>query len=233
MIRLCTFGTTPRYAGSLKLLEREANESRYFDDVAVYTQDNLPASPPQKHFMQTRSRGYGYWIWKTLVLRDIMEKAAPDDVIIYADAGCGISTTPAARARFAEWIHDVRTHPSHRLSFQMVHMEETWTKGDLFEFMGCNEARYRKTGQHLAGIQAYLNTPENSNLLREHLRIASADDFHYLADEPSRLPNAPTFRDHRHDQSILSLLFKRDGSACRPDHWEDPEFPVVALRRRG
>ena len=233
MIRLCTFGTTPQYSGPLKLLEREANESGYFDEVAVYTQDNLPASPSQKQFMETHPRGYGFWIWKTLVLRDMMKKAAPDDVIFYADAGCGISTTPAARARFAEWIHDMRTHPSHRLSFQMVHIEETWTKADLFEFMGCDEPCYRKSGQQIAGIQAYLNTPGNHDFLREHLRIASADGFHYLNDEPSRTPNAPTFRDHRHDQSILSLLFKSAGSVSYPDHWEDSGFPVVSLRRRG
>lgn len=232
MIRLCTFGTTPEYAGSLELLEREANASGYFDEVVVYTQDTLPASPELKRFMQAHSRGYGYWIWKTPVLLDMMEKAAPGDVIVYADAGCGISTTPEARVRFAGWIQDVRTHPSHRLSFQMAHVEESWTKADLFELMDCNEDRFRKTGQHAAGIQAYLNTPENVEFLREHLLIASADGFHAISDAPSRTPNAPTFRDHRHDQSILSLLFKKHGSASRPDHWEDPGFPIVMIRRR-
>ena len=232
MIRLCTFGTTPGYARALKLLEQEANASGYFDEVVVYRQENLPAPPPLRQFMQTHPRGYGFWIWKSLALRDVMAKAGPDDVVFYADAGCGISTAPAARARFAEWIRDVRTHPSHRLSLQMDHMEETWTKADLFAFMGCDEGRFRKTGQHVGGIQAYLNTPENRAFLREHTRIASAENFHFISDEPSEIPNAATFREHRHDQSILSLLYKREGSACRPDHCDDPAFPIVAIRRR-
>jgi hypothetical protein len=47
------------------------------------------------------------------------------------------------------------------------------------------------------------------------------------------LPNYPGFEDHRHDQSVLSLLARKHGIATRPDvsQWGDgrrsPELPRI------
>lgn len=233
-IHFCSFGNIPKYSIVINQLLDEARLSGYFNTVKGYNQNDIPEE--YQEFMRLNGRGCGFWIWKPIILLDMMEKTQPGDIIIYADAACSISTTENARSKFKEWIHDVESHSTHRLSFQMNHLPaEDWTKADLFEVMGCQDDMYRKTGQHSATIQLYKNTKENIEFIKEYLRIMSLDTFHYITDEPSFIPNADTFKDYRHDQSVLSLLFKKHGSSSRPDHWADPidySYPILTERRK-
>lgn len=231
-VHFCTFGSLPEYGRALRTLSDEARASGYFASITAYTQETLPAKSAATRFMKANRRGYGFWIWKSLLLEDMLSKIPEGDIVLYADAGCGISTTPAARANMAAWISDCVSHPTHRISFQMPHIAEVWTKADVFSMMGATTDEYTKTGQHIGGIQMYLNTPENRAFIQLYKSALETDKYHYVSDEPSRIPNPPCFKGHRHDQAILSILFKRHGSANREDHWKDPAFPIIALRRR-
>ena len=145
------------------------------------------------------------------------------DILFYADSGCAIHTNETAQKHFQEWVHDIETHPTHRISFVLSHPEENYTKGSLLAYMGKTSD---KTGQHMATIQGYKHTPENINFLQRLIEIASMNDYHYITDEPSYLPNSDSFIDHRHDQSIYSLLIKERGSASRLDHFQDTDYPI-------
>jgi hypothetical protein len=230
MIHFCTFGNEPLFSRSVKELCDEAQASGYFDTVTAYNQSIIPEKYSQ--FVQTNARGYGYWIWKPIVLLERMKNSNEGDIIIYADAGCGISTTDRARLQFKDWIHSIKTHPTHRISFQMRHIEETWTKADVFACMGCTTEQYTKTGQHIACIQLYQNTPENKQFLEEQMKYMCMDNYRYLTDVPSTIPNSNTFIEHRHDQSIVSLLLKKYGSCIYEDHWQDYSHPIVTIRRK-
>lgn len=230
MIHFCTFGNVPAYSRSINELCTEAIQSGYFNTITSYDQSIIPDE--HKTFIQNNPRGYGYWLWKVIIILEQMKNAKEGDIIIYADAGCGISTTNEAREKFKEWIESVKNHPTHRISFQMPHIEETWTKADLFKIMDCDTDEYKKTGQTIGGIQIYQVTQENVAFLNEVLQYMCMDNYHLITDAPSKIPNASTFRDHRHDQSVLSLMFKKKGSHVYEDHWEDYAFPIVAIRRK-
>ena len=233
MIHFITFGNTPKYSILAEMLAEEARTSQYFDTVTVFNEKDIPSQ--YREFIASHSKGYGYWIWKTIFILETMEKyfISPDDIIVYADCACGISVTEAARINFKKWIVDLRNQSPHRIGFQMSHLAETWTKADLFTFLECTDEKYTQTGQHIGTIQLYLNTLENQAFLKEYLLIMTTDNYHYLTDEPSRIPNPASFKEHRHDQAILSLLFKKYGVICYPDHWNSSDFPIMALRRRG
>ena len=230
MIHVCTFGNEPQYTRSVTELCEEARTSGYFDTVTPYTQSVLP----DEHiaFVQRNRRGYGYWLWKPIVLLETMRRANEGDVVIYADAGCAIQTHDDARKHFAEWIEAVKTHPTHRISFQMTHQEETWTKADVFRAMDCESEEYTHTGQHSASIQIYQVNSDNRAFLQELLRYMCMENYRLSTDAPSKLPNSKSFQEHRHDQSIRSLLCKKYGSHVYPDHWNNPSFPIVTMRRK-
>ena len=228
MIHFCTFGNVPAYSRSINELCTEAIRSNYFNTVTSYDQSIIPNE--HKTFIQNNTRGYGYWLWKPIVILKRMQVEKEGDVIIYADAGCGISTTNEAREKFKEWIESVKNHPTHRISFQMPHIEENWTKADLFKMMDCTTDEYKKTGQHIGGIQIYQVTKENIAFLKEVLQYMC--NYHLLTDAPSTLPNASSFIEHRHDQSVFSLMFKKKGSHVYTNHDDDYKFPIVAIRRK-
>jgi len=163
----------------------------------------------------------------------MLSQSPEGDIVLYADAGCGISVTDKARSNMKAWISDCVSHPTHRISFQMTHIEETWTKVDVFVLLGAEGDEFRKTGQHIGTIHMYQNTQDNRAFVRMYKDFVAAETYHHVSDAKSRVRCSRTFKAHRHDQSISSILFKKYGSASRPDHWCDPDFPVVALRQRG
>ena len=230
MIHFCTFGNEPHYSRSVNELCKEATESQYFDTITPYNQTIIPSE--HSKFVQNNARGYGYWIWKPIIILDLMRNTDEGDIIIYADAGCGISTTEAARIQFQEWIRAVKEHPTHRISFQMNYAEEMYTKGDVFEYMDCNTDDYKKSAQHSATIQIYENNAENRDFVEELMKHMCMNNYHYLTDTPSIIPNSKIFKEHRHDQSITSLLLKKRGARVYPDHVNDYLFPIVAIRRK-
>ena len=63
-------------------------------------------------------------------------------------------------------------------------------------------------------VQTFANTiilyvcEETRNLINEWYNICC--DYHYIDDTPSIIPNHSLYKEHRHDQSILSLLIKKN-----------------------
>jgi len=109
MIHFCTFGNDASFSNSKRILIAEARASGYFDTFHVYNDSFIP--PEHRTFVSANPRGYGYMIWKPMVILDVMRKTQKGDIVIFADAGCGISTTSEARAKYKEWIQNVKTHP--------------------------------------------------------------------------------------------------------------------------
>ena len=50
---------------------------------------------------------------------------------------------------------------------------------------------------------------ETRNFIDEWYSICCEKDYHYIDDSPSIEPNHNSFKEHRHDQSIFSLLLKK------------------------
>ena len=181
---------------------------------------HLFAALPQELMEQRRwrthlraGRGRGYWFWKAALLNMLLRRGAIRDgeVIVYADADANgfiqrVAQTALARAG-APW--DVMVHEQPRCEFQ-------WTKRDLFATFGVGacDAHYGLTEQPKADVILLRVNDRTRQLLRNWESLAS--DFHLISDEPSRaVPERPGFQEHRHDQSILSMLLKAS-TALRP-----------------
>jgi len=232
-VHFVTFGNLPKYVPVLKRIKEEAERSGYFDSVKLYIPQIVPGFDAHSSFVSTNKRGYGYWIWKPLVILDRLGSVPEGDIVIYTDAGCTINSTPNARSLFKTYMENVQSHPSHRMACQTSHIEEMWTKADLLEKFGFRNGPHAKSGQFMGGIIIVVNTAENRAFLREWYDTMVADGYHYVTDAPSRIPNSPIFKEHRHDMSILSLLMKRDG-AFNPDHpgCSGTDSPFTATRLR-
>ena len=50
---------------------------------------------------------------------------------------------------------------------------------------------------------------ENKNIFQEIKQISIDNDHFYITDVSSQEPNHEEFKEHRHDQSIFSLLTKK------------------------
>jgi hypothetical protein len=87
-----------------------------------------------------------------------------------------------------------------------------WTKRDCFVLMGMDNEVARNTPQALASSFVCRKTPSSIAFVEEWLRLVQ--DPRIVTDLPNTqgLPNYPEFKDHRHDQSVMSLLTLKYGT---------------------
>ncbi len=229
---------SPAFYDSLKRIGDEANKSGFFDTVNCIRSNDLPLLYRLKNiFLLNRfTRGYGYWMWKSYVVKLWLGKIAEGDILMYADAGCTINVE--GKARFYEYIDMLVSSDYSNLSFQLTQLEKEYTKGDLLKYLGfeCNEAM-KNSGMLVANVFFLKKDSRSVKLIEEWYSICHFQR-HLLNDSPSGYPNDPAFVDHRHDQSVFSLLRKSKGSLILTDevyfeNWDaNKRFPMHTRRFR-
>lgn len=215
-IHFLSFGTTWNYNGALQRVAKQVTEWQNAQDTSVFktvnicTEHTLLNQFPdfvQCHlkFFQTQPRGFGYWLWKSFLIHQCLRAIPQDHVLFYMDIGCQLNWQ--AYTRFCEY-HGMAMD-SGLLCFQVGMPEYEWCKGDTANFIVQNDVEIMSQSQMVGGVHMIKNTAFNQELVAEWQRIACLDDYRYLTDSPSILPNHLGFKEHRHDQAIFSLLVKK------------------------
>lgn len=197
---VCTFAT-PEYAGSAELLRHTALRAGQADEVTVYTPEDV--ADLYKEYPELLKgkdqRGYGWWSWKAWCISKTLRATDPGDVVVYCDAAMMVmeSLRPLAEQtrdillfRLGDW-----TTKDYRNS--------AWTKRDTFALMGRNTDAHKAGIQLTAAVQMYRHTPAALDFLETYKGYSSQKE---VIDDARVLANYPEFQDHRHDQSILSIL---------------------------
>ncbi len=190
--------------------------------------------------MERHGRGYGFFIWKPVVILEALAGLGPSDILVYSDIGS--TWQVAGRERFREYLEICRQSPWGMLSFANTHTENLWTKADLAVRLNVlDDYNVMATTQLSAGLIVLRNDSSNRDLVQEWADIAIEEAYHYSDNSPSSTQNHPEFHEHRWDQSIYSLLAKMRGAsvthyAAQSYEWAWEEYadrvPVRATRLR-
>lgn len=229
--------------GARKRLAKQAKESGYFDSINILAERDLGKDFRKRNLnrLAPGSRGFGYWMWKPQVILQELEKLGDGDVLLYADVGCHI--VPDRGRGLERYVTLVRNSPSGLLCGELSHLESAWTKGDLFDFFGVREAtEITDTPQRIGTVIFFVRNQTSLEIVRAWLGICEKNPD-LISDAPSLSPNFPDFQEHRHDQSVLSILSKLRGcstfSAAEIEKWRQPhdeaimqDFPIEARRDR-
>ena len=191
-------------------------------------QHDLDRDFQEKHAGLLRQRrGAGYWIWKAQLIKQVLRDMPDGDVVFYTDAGMNFIADPTPLVRLTD------TQPV--VGFYMDdQMEGMWTKRDVFKALNADGMRFNK--QMIGAFFLARAGAEAKFFVDEWLKLVTQP--HLVDDSPSVEPNFPEFRDHRHDQSILSLLYRRLGYTPFPDpsQWgnDNPhrEYPQIFFHHR-
>ncbi len=196
---------TPGFEPYAQLLA--ATAARFgVSDFVIRRPGDLPAAFRQAHrFILDEPRGAGYWLWKPWAIVDRLAQLAEGDVVLWVDAAAHF-TGPV------EWITDVIEH--HGLDVWLMghgFRESQYTKRDAFVLLEMDRPDAAASPQRFASCIGVRNTAAGRSLAAEYL--AAATDRRLVSDDPNTcgLANHADFIDHRHDQSVLSLLTKRSG----------------------
>lgn len=151
----------------------------------------------------TAARGAGFWLWKPYVIKKVLDLAFMDDIVMYCDAGIEIRGDISGLLDLNEQI----------LLFANEWRHIDWCKRSVLASMLPNwwnpENQQAQASVILIRKNAFTVEFVNEWLLWCQLP-------HFIDDEPSRVENTPEFREHRHDQAILTNLAIRNGVKL---HW--------------
>ncbi len=152
-------------------------------------------------------RGGGYYLWKPYIYRKAYDELGENDYLIYTDAG-------SVYVNKIQYLIDCMEHqnvPIMIFSLERERIEKCNTKRDAFVLTGCDEVKYTDTPQSIGGYFVCKKAPEVEAFLDEVLRFAQ--DIRIISDQPNvmGLSDYRGFTDHRHDQSVISLISKKYG----------------------
>ena len=194
-------------------IARQAGAFDLFDEVQAVGARDLRrfADFWERHgaFIRAHRRGYGYWLWKPFLIMQTLERMDAGDILFYADAGLELNVY--GRERMQYYLDLCADRGS--LFFGLGGSVRAWAKMDAIARID----RQRRCAQKpLRNASAFFLTKNDAalGLARRWYGLCAEDGYRYLDDSVSRLPNHRDFREHRHDQAILSLLLHQGGFDC-------------------
>src|SRR5574343_67367 len=130
-------------------------------------------------------RGAGYWVWKPHIMRKEYEKSEYGDFVIYTDAGI-------------EFVNDVNhlinAMDQHVMVFGGQYWHREWCKGDVLKHEGIRQLQ--------ASCVIIKHRLSVGSLIYQWGYTCRFPEL--ITDSPSIKPTHPDFREHRHEQGILS-----------------------------
>jgi len=221
-----SFGTD-NFSQALTRLRRSARRFG-IHDVRLY-RTNHPAvcrAIDENPEIMKQRRGAGYWLWKPYILLDAMDSVEDGTIIIYTDAAQRYIADPSSIFALAV-KNDV-------VPFHQSYLQRIWTKRDCFVLMQADAPQFWDARQLDASIQLYRAGAKARSFLVELRNIMR--DPRILCDGPNTcgLPNLAGFREHRHDQSITTILAMKHEIKTFPS----PKIalirdPVTGIRKAG
>lgn len=191
-----------KYYRSLDNLERSSLKIGGVDKFIAYTDQWLMMQEEFEklhRYILWQKRGYGYWVWKPFIILDALNQMEDGDIVLYTDAGMDVIHNLDPLFDLAE-KHDVAL-----FKIGGDHLNRTWTKRDCFIGMNCDEPKYWNSIQLTASYQLWKKTHKNLEILKEYLKFCGVPTI--ITDMPNIYgTNFLEFKDHRHDQSILTNL---------------------------
>lgn len=172
----------------------------YFDEVHSFRYDDIDDNFKEcyRNILEG-DRGAGYWLWKPYFLKKMIRELDPGDILFYADSGSNFRNDPQPLFNTLE--------QQNILLFIMDHFQnKMWTKRDCFHLMGCDNDKYVNGPHWNAAFLGFKVSDEAISFIDEYLYHCC--DANILTDKENICgkPNYPEFKDHRHDQSVLSLM---------------------------
>jgi hypothetical protein len=204
-------GSSDMRAASVRVCDR-ASSSGFFGSVVAVTNENLRevcgrVSAAYPHIFNETTRGYGYMTYKPDAIKSAFEGLWGDcDGVVWIDAGCELFLTPLTRIRFNHYLKIAKKRGV--ACFSMDTPEIAYTKRFLFERFPSIDPN--KSGNQIQATWLIAYGAKGRKVVDEWLDIIlNSEKYFDLTESPGG--EFPEFIEHRYDQSIFSLVCKKNG----------------------
>lgn len=235
-----TYGTS-EFKVAKKHLVMMAKKIDLFDSIFSFSPKDLNDDFKTKYAKTlSQKKGGGYWIWKHEIIRQTLEQAKNNDLVVYCDAGSSLNYY--AKERMLDYINYLNSSKfSHfRFESEKDHIEKNWTTKELFDYFKIPlNSKIANTVQLEAGHMIFKKSSITEEYLQEYKKLLDFD-VKLISDYYNNKSQNNYFIENRHDQSIFSLLSKTYGCVLLKNETQfklNPEnqynYPFLSVRTYG
>lgn len=190
-------------------LQQQIKDVNLFDTETYHTLSTLEKIPEWKHsnFCNNNPRGFGYWIWKPFIINNKLNTIPEGDVVMYCDLGCEllVKEKNILQKLLCSDEHDI-TLSIPGMNPLCMPYERDWCKAFTARRLEASD-EHLESWQYQGSCIIFKNNTKTQQFVSKWLNVCEEykpiDDHHY------DMKSCDTFREHRHDQSVLSLLLKQ------------------------
>jgi len=194
---------------SLELLKETSEKIGKVDTFIGYDEHWLKSTQFAKRnsFILNNPRGYGFWLWKSFIILETFKTMQYGDIVLYSDAGLKVI------GNLNPLFEVAQNDPNGGIVlFKLpavgvtAHKAKAWTRRDAFVLTDCDSEKYWHADMGNGAVSLWKKTDKNVAFVKEWLRYLK--DPRIIMDGPNMAgqPNFIDFKDHRHDQSVLTIL---------------------------
>ena len=213
-IHLVTYATA-RFRHRQWVLGTSAMLHGIVDAVTHWTPSSLRGTdfPNLAPDIGLEERGSGFWAWKPYIILRKLNELPAGDMVFYCDIGRRYPFKILNRPLdpFLEWMAQTGQDFIPGLEIGWRGPLSTWTKQDAFVLTGMDHPAARSAPTVQASFSLWRAGPASRAFVGEWTEWCA--DRRLISDDPSTCgkPEHADFHEHRHDQSLLSLLCLRSG----------------------
>jgi len=184
-----------------------------FDAVIQYSSKDIDSLFYENNKeILTQQRGAGYWLWKPYFIFKTLQNIKEGDVVFYSDSG----------AEFVKPMEPLFSLIKEKevVGFKMSgnHKEGQYTRKAVIEALSVNPNKTANLNQDMAsfiGVKKTSKTEKEDHVIGSWLNYCQ--DPELIMDKPATSNEWKGFIDHRHDQSLWSLVSKMFNIHKAPD----------------
>ena len=182
--------------------------NKYCDcNIIVTDKEDIDNAFYEKNYkILSAPRGGGYWLWKPYIINSLQKHVGENSYIFYIDA----------KYYFLEEFHDL--FMNHLKTNDILvwgnkpnepqHLMKNWCKMDVVHKYDMIDKVFNQNAQDCwAGAICLKNNANSKKMVSEWLEMCY--NYNDISDSPSVLPESELFREHRHDQSLLSIVLHK------------------------
>ena len=175
--------------------------------IKIFSKNNIDITFKNIYnYILSQQRGDGYWLWKPYIILTYLNKLNENDILFYIDS----------KYYFVENFDDLyndkllktdiivwKNKPNEEITYL-----KNYCKMDIIKKYNMEDLIFNKSAECCwAGAIIIKKNDNTVNIIKEWLSMCC--DGNDITDSNSIMPNSELFIDHRHDQSLLSIVLHK------------------------
>ena len=224
------------YSIQRKRIKFQAKKFKLFKNIFVYKKSSLDKSFKNRFSALLEDpKGGGFWIWKSQIILQSLEKMNENDILIYVDSGSTMNLK--GKKRLVEYFEMLNNSTESIFLFRLPGIfEKNWTTKEVFNYFGVSgNNSITDSLQFMGGVLLVKNNKASKKFFKDFQKVVENDNN--LITNYYQKYQEEYFNTCRHDQSILSVMGKIYGCLALDDesfYFNNPEeqysWPILTVR---